>query len=158
VTEPYTLTAPGWPRPRFGGNPVPWVAPAEDLGQVNEGRRLASIGGGICQVCGLSFAYGADAFGFVEIIDEFRAKLTHGDYLSEVAPAPADVFFVDGALLHLDCARLTAVACPHIAKRDDLICVKVSANDAEPQEDAAGTLRPTYPAGDCMFVPWPVRR
>ena len=156
ATEEYTLTEPGWPRPNIGGYPVPWVAPAERLSEVNEGRRLASIGGSICQVCGLSFKYGAMAYGFVEMTPAVRG-LDPGAYLGSVYGSAAPVTLLDGAVLHIDCARLTAVMCPHVRDRD-LAMVEVPANDADPQIDFEGVLRPTYPAGDCKVVSWPTKR
>lgn len=158
MTEPYTLTAPGWPRPVVGGYPIPWVAPAEKLSEVNEGRRLASVGGSVCQVCGLSFEYGADAWAFVRVPDVVQLTLESGGYLGSVLGSPRRVIPLDGAVLHEKCAALTAARCPHVRDATDLICVAVPANDADPMSDLDGTLRPSYAAGDCRYVPWPVPR
>lgn len=150
----YTLTDSGWPRPLVGGWPIPWVAPAERLSEVNEGRRLASIGGAVCQVCGEGWKWGEYARGFIVVDRSFN--LIPGDYLSENQAEPCKkVFFLDGALMHQRCARLTAAMCPHVKNRSDLVCVRVPANDAVPELDSSGTLRPTYPAGDVEIVPWP---
>lgn len=157
TTEEYTLTAPGWPRPNIGGYPIPWVAPAEKLSEVNEGRRLASVGGSICQVCGLSFGYGDVAYGFIET-GPALAGLELGSYLGAVFGSSTPITFLDGALLHMDCARLTAVMCPHVRDRANLVMIEVPANDADPQRDFEGTLRPMYPAGDCKLVAWPTER
>lgn len=158
MTEAYTLTDPGWPRPNIGGYPIPWVAPAEKLSEVNEGRRLSSIGGSVCQVCGLSFDYGATGFAFVPVTDAVRAALELDGYLGRVVGSSARVVPLDGAVLHHDCARLTAVFCPHVKNRADLICIEVPANDADPVSDDEGILRPSYAAGDARYVAWPVQR
>jgi len=158
VSDPYVLTDAGWPRPRANGWPVPWVAPTHNLGEVNDGRRLASVGGAICQVCGLGWGYDEDAYGFVNGTQ--LGALEYHDYLSQITATPYDVvYFLDGAIMHLHCARLSATMCPHIAGREDLACVRVPANDATPREDpATGSLVATYPAGDCELVPWPAPR
>jgi hypothetical protein len=52
VTRPRVgevLDKPGHPR---AGLPVPWVSPAETLKKMDEERRLATIWGKLCQVCG----------------------------------------------------------------------------------------------------------
>lgn len=156
--EPYELTDAGWPRPRVAGWPVPWVAPTTALGEVNEGRRLASVGGAVCQVCGLGWGYGEDAFGFVS--NEGIADLEHHQYLSGITVSSGEpVYFLDGAIMHWRCAKISAQMCPHIAGRSDLSCVRVPANDAEPGVDpVTHRLVATYPAGDCELVPWPVPR
>lgn len=156
------LTDAGWPRPRVEGWPIPWVAPTHNLSEVNEGRRLAAVGGGICQVCGEGFAYGEEALAFTttpkrlgKAFTRANLPLEHGEYLSELF-APATVIMVfDGAVMHRRCAKLTATMCPHIRDRDDLICLRVPANDADPQQHENGTYFPTYPAGNCEYVPWP---
>lgn len=159
--DPYVLTDAGWPRPRVNGYPVPWVAPTHKLSEVNEGRRLASVGGAICQVCGGGYSYAEDAFGFTTMTqygEEVKRKdfpLEYGDYLSELLSSATLIMLLDGAVLHGRCARLTAAMCPHVRDREDLICVRVPANDADPQPRADGTMAPTYPAGNCEYVPWP---
>jgi len=157
----YTLTEAGWPRPRVAGLPVPWVAPTENFGEVNTGRQLASVGGAVCQVCGLGFAYDEDAFGFtwIEPANLASSRLEHGDYLSKLSGYhPGDmVTLLDGAVLHHRCARLTAAMCPAVRDGKDRICVRVPSNDADPRE-VGGKLVPTYPAGDVEYVPWPAPR
>lgn len=154
--DEYVLTAAGWPRPIVNGYPIPWVAPTTNLSEVNEGRRLASLGGAVCQVCGEGFAYGEEAFAFTWADDD--DKLEIGQYLSEVRESPAErVYFMDGAVLHFRCAKLTAARCPHIRDATDLICIRVPANDADPTP-VEGKFVPTYPAGDVQRVPWPVPR
>lgn len=166
VTKPatYTLSDSGWPRPSTGRYPIPWVSPVENLGEVNEGRRLSSIGGGVCQVCGEGYAYGDFAYGFTTLTEdgerrEFQeVQIEVGQYLTEVLPPATVILFLDGALMHHRCAKLTAAMCPHVRDRKDLICVRVPANDATPRVDPDGEFRPTYPAGDVMCVPWPTPR
>lgn len=162
LVDPYVLTPAGWPRPRVNGYPIPWVAPSHKLSEVNEGRRLASVGGAICQVCGEGYAYGDYAYGFT-ITPTFNGEpvmppdlpIEPGQYLSELPGFDKLVMLLDGAILHHRCAKLTAVSCPHVRDRDDLICVRVPANDATPMEDTDGQYRPTYPAADTMYVSWP---
>lgn len=154
MTPDYTLTKAGWPRPQYRGYPVPWVAPQEDLGHVNEGRRLASAGGAICQVCGGDFAYGDECYGFVNQPADF-GKLKYGDYLSEVMTDENVVMPLDGAVLHWRCARLSAARCPHILHDTTLICVRVPANDATPMAHESGNMFPTYSVHDTAYVPWP---
>lgn len=156
----YTLTAAGWPRPRSGGLPVPWVAPAEALGEMNEGRRLATVGGAICNVCGEGFPALGDAFGFTAFtfdgVDQETLPLEFGTSVAELPEInPQDhVEFLDGAVMHWRCARLAATLCPHIAKRNDLVCLRVPANDANPRMvDEKLTL--TYSVLDCDYAPWP---
>ena len=162
TVAPYVLTAAGWPRPRVDGYPVPWVAPTKNLGEVNEGRRLAAVGGGVCQVCGLGFAYGEDAFAFTTLTQDGESEalreevpLEFGDYLSELLGSATLVMLLDGAVLHSRCAKLTAAMCPHVRDRKDLLCVRVPANDADPHPREDGSMAPTYPAGDCELAPWP---
>lgn len=159
TVDPYELTPAGWPRPVVEGWPIPWVAPAHQLSEVNEGRRLASVGGAVCQVCGLGWGWGEDGYAFVKLQEGDAEFLPPGSYLSKITEVPSQpIFFLDGAIMHLKCAALSAARCPHIAGRTDLFCVRVPANDATPIEDDAGVLRPTYPAADCELVRWPVRR
>lgn len=158
----YVLTDAGWPRPRVAGLAVPWVAPTNNLGSMNEGRRLATVGGAICNVCGEGYPHGADAYGFTSFTfngsdtlrDNFPLEpgqpvtdldgVDKGDYVS----------FLDGAVMHWRCARLAAATCPHIKDRMDLVCVRVAANEADVRE-LDSKLMPTYPAGDSVYVPWP---
>lgn len=157
--ENYELTAAGWPRPVVGGYPVPWVAPTENLAEVNEGRQLASVGGATCQVCGLDYAWAEQAYGFVFAGEEGLPEPEVGMFVSEIVGSSSQpIFFLDGAIMHFRCAKLSAARCPHIAGRTDLWCVTVPANDANPRFDEKNRLRPTYPAGDCEFVAWPVPR
>lgn len=157
--DQYELTPAGWPRPVVNGWPIPWVAPISDLGEVNEGRQLASVGGANCQVCGLDFPWGDHAYGFVYSGDESLPEPEVGMFMSEIVESAAQpIFFLDGAIMHERCVKLSAAKCPHIAGRIDLWCVRVPANDATPRFDDRNRLRPTYPAGDCEFVAWPVSR
>lgn len=144
----YTLTDPGWPRPNVNGVPIPWVAPAENLGEVSEGRRLASVGGSVCQVCGLSFAAPDWAYALVRVSPAAAAALEPGEPISLVI-GDRIVIPLDGAVLHWDCMRLTRASCPHVRGRDDLVVVMVPANDADPVDDG-GVLRPSYSSGDCI--------
>lgn len=157
--DPYVLTDAGWPRPRVAGLPVPWVAPTHNLGEVNDGRRLASVGGAICQVCGEGWQYGEQCYGFVS--GDELAVLLPGDFVSELDElnSASPIFFLDGALMHDRCARLTAAMCPHVASRTDLFCVRMYANDANPAPDpVTRKLSPSYPAGDVQLVAWPTKR
>lgn len=155
MTDGYTLTDAGWPRPRVNGWPVPWVAPAENLGEVNDGRRIASASGAVCQVCGEGWPWDGEAFGFITVAGDF--PLIPDDYLTDGGMPPAKkIFFLDGALMHHRCAALTAALCPHIKAQTNLICVKVPANDADPVVDETGKLLPTYPAGDVQVAVWPI--
>jgi hypothetical protein len=159
----YTLTPAGWPRPRYNGWPIPWVSPREKLSEMNEGRRLAGIGGAVCNVCGLDFAWGEHGFAFVAFTlnGEHKSELPldYGAYVTELDPIqPADeVTLLDGAVMHYRCAKLAASTCPHIVGRTDLVCVEVPANDADVKDDA-GKLIPVYPAGDVRYVAWPTPR
>lgn len=163
VRSLYTLTDAGWPRPVFNGYPVPWVAPQEDLGHVNSGRRGATVTAAICQVCGEGYQYGEEAYGFAKFLIEGRESSTllleFGDSISELPGiSPIDkVRVVDGAVMHWRCARLTAARCPHIVRnRHELVCVQVPANDADPElDDIDGVVRPTYSVTDCYYAPWP---
>jgi hypothetical protein len=158
VTETYTLTEAGWPRPVVNGWPIPWVTPAEKLSEVNEGRRLASVGGAICQVCGQGFPFDARAYMFVPDSDAVLAELSAGDYIGTTIGPAARVIPLDGAVLHRECARLTAARCPHVRDRGDLVLLEVPANDADPVFDDDKILRPSYAAGDCKLTEWPVPR
>lgn len=165
----YTLTDAGWPRPRSDetsatpGMPVPWVAPQEHLGEMNEGRRLATLGGAICNVCGEGYrsdevAYGFTCFSFNgEKMMRDQIPLSYGDVITDLKPIAdsAALTFLDSAVMHWRCARLAATMCPHIVKRSDLICVEVPANDGNP-EMIDGKLTLTYPAKDCVYNPWPI--
>lgn len=171
VPDDYTLSGAGWPRPlapegtKDAGLPVPWVAPAQNLSTVNEGRQMATVSGSVCQVCGLGYAYGDDAYGFTSLSDPDGTPRTdlpieHGDALSDLPGMDPEldwVGFLDGAVMHLRCARLAAVMCPHIASRGDLICARVPANDATVRE-VDKKLRPTYSVEDAAYVPWPAPR
>ena len=171
VPDDYQLTGAGWPRPlapagtRDAGLPVPWVAPVQMLSQVNEGRKMASIGGAICQVCGLGYDYGADAYGFSSIEGpdgQFHdvLPLEYGDSLADLPgmdPVTDWVTVLDMAIMHERCAKLAAVMCPHIRDRRDIICIRVPANDATVRE-FDGKLIPTYSVEDAIYVPWPAPR
>ncbi len=171
VPEDYTLSGAGWPRPlapegtKDAGLPVPWVAPAQNLSRVNEGRQMATASASICQVCGLGYGYGDDAFGFTALTNPdgeptIFPPLEPGSSLAELPgmdPETDWVGFLDGAVMHHRCAKLAAVMCPHIAGRDDLICVRVPANDATVRE-VDKKLRPTYSVEDAIYVPWPAPR
>lgn len=157
-TDSYTLTPAGWPRPRFNGMPIPWVAPAERLSEVNEGRRTASAGGAICQVCGLGWEMdNLDAYGFAVISHEDRRTIQPETSIEDLVGPGVTVYFLDGAIMHLRCAKITARMCPHVYKRDDLVMLRVPANDADPQW-IDKTLRATYSSEDCTYVPWPIPR
>lgn len=122
IPDTYTLTDAGWPRPRrpIDGLPVPWVAPMENLGEVNEGRRLASVGGAICQVCGNGFNHGEEAYGFTDLElhgrtvprDEF--PLEAGEFFDRLMQPDEPILLLDGGVLHELCARMTAALCPHV--------------------------------------------
>lgn len=169
--DDYRLTGAGWPRPlapvgtKDAGYPVPWVAPVTNLSHVNEGRAMATASASICQVCGLGYDYGDDAFGFTALADPDGKPTTFpplepGSALAELPgmdPIRDWVGFLDGAVMHERCARLAATMCPHIRDRSDLICVRVPANDATVRE-VDGRLRPTYSVEDAIFVPWPASR
>lgn len=161
IPDTYTLTEAGWPRPLYRGQPVPWVAPQENLGEVNDGRRLASVGGGICQVCGLGFAHGEEAFGFTTTsfngvdVPRKHVPLDDGDALSEIMHPDTRVILLDGAVMHPRCCRLTAARCPHVRDNPYLLCVSVMANDADPIE-LDGLLRPSYAANQVQLAPWPI--
>ncbi len=171
VPDDYQLTGAGWPRPlvpegnRDAGLPVPWVAPVQRLSQVNEGRKMASVGGAICQVCGLGYQYGDDAFGFSSIEDpegRFTTELPidFGDSLAELDgmdPVTDWVTVLDSAIMHEKCARLSAAMCPHLREREDLVMIRVPANDATVRE-FDGKLIPTYSVEDAIYVPWPIPR
>ena len=171
MTDDYQLTGAGWPRPlvpagnRNVGLPVPWVAPVQMLSQVNEGRAMATASAAVCQVCGLGYDYGDDAFGFTALQDPdgkptIFPPLEPGDSLADLPgmdPVNDWIGFLDGAVMHGRCARLAATMCPHIRDRADLICVRVPANDATVRE-VDGKLRPTYSVEDAIFVPWPASR
>lgn len=171
VPDDYQLTGAGWPRPlapvgtKDAGLPVPWVAPAQMLSQVNEGRAMATASGAVCQVCGLGYDYGDDAFGFTALTDPdgkptALTPLEPGESLAALEGMDPEidwVGFLDGAVMHWRCARLAATMCPHIASRTDLICVRVPANDATVRE-VDGKLRPTYSVEDAIPVPWPASR
>ncbi len=147
----YTLTDPGWPRPNVGGLPVPWVAPVENLGEVSEGRRLASIGGAVCQVCGLSWSSPeehGEAYALIRMSPVAQAALEPDKPISLVIGERV-VIPLDGAVLHFHCMKLTLAMCPHIRERKDLVVVEVPANDADPVQDG-DTLRPSYSSGDCI--------
>lgn len=150
----YTLTDPGWPRPNINGYPVPWVAPVENLGEVNDGRRLASTGGAVCQICGLGWTSperDGEAYALVPMTSAARAALTPGEPISLVIGERV-VIPLDGAILHWRCMRLTLAMCPHLRGRDDLVVIEVPANDADPIDDD-GTLRGSYSSGNCIFSP-----
>jgi hypothetical protein len=150
--EPYVLTDAGWPRPRESGLPVPWVAPTRNLGEVNEGRRTAGAGGGICQVCGEGFAVGDVAYMWTMLPQGWHGPVRPGDALPSLAEAGTDRYQAfDGAVLHEKCMRLTAAMCPHIRDNTEIILVSVPANDADPLFDQDGILRPTYPAEVCFI-------
>ena len=166
MSDTYTLTSHGWPRPHNeAGFPVPWVAPAENLAHVNEGRQLATASASICPVCGLGYDYGDDAYGFTALTDPegkptVLPPLEPGSALAELPGMDPEldwVGFLDGSIMHFKCAKLSAAACPHVRGRDDLICVRVPANDATIRE-VDGKLRPTYSVEDAIFVPWPASR
>lgn len=159
VGDNYTLTSAGWPRPRVDGLPVPWVAPTHNLGEVNAGRRTATCSGAICQVCGEGFAVGDDAYGFSVIthndVEVAPLPLEFGDLLSDLVGESDLVSFLDGAVMHFRCAKLTARMCPHVRARTNLVCLRVPANDAFPHDFGNGKLEPTYSTTDCVYVPWP---
>ncbi len=166
MPDGYTLTAAGWPRPRAPkesrtpGLPVPWVAPQENLGEVNEGRLHATSSGAICQVCGGGFQVGDDAYGFITLVLDGEPQtdppLEFGDALADLLDWHGDdwVTFLDGAIMHWKCARLSAAMCPHIRNRTDLICIRVMANDATPRL-LDGKHRPTYSVQEAFYAPWP---
>ncbi len=139
---------------------MPWVAPLESLGEMNEGRRLATIGGAICNVCGEGYPTGGDAYGFSAFtfngVYQETLPLEFGAPVTELEDVSAGdyVSFLDGAVMHWRCARLAATLCPHIKNRNDLVCLAVPANDADPRE-IDGKLMLTYPAEDCVYTPWP---
>lgn len=126
---------------------------------------MATASAAVCQVCGLGYDYGDDAFGFTALSDpdgnpQTELPLEFGDALVDLPgmdPETDWVGFLDGAVMHQRCARLAAVACPHIVSRDDLICVRVPANDATVRE-VDKKLRPTYSVEDAIYVPWPGTR
>lgn len=169
--DDYRLTGSGWPRPlapagtKDAGLPVPWVAPVTNLSHVNEGRAMATASASICQVCGLGYDYGDDGYGFTALeAPDGKATtllpLEPGDSLAELPgmdPVNDWVGFLDGAVMHLRCARLAATMCPHIRDRSDLVMVRVPANDATVRE-VDGKLRPTYSVEDAIPVPWPASR
>lgn len=171
MIDDYRLTGAGWPRPlapvgtKDAGYPVPWVAPVTNLSHVNEGRAMATASASICQVCGLGYDYGDDAYGFTALGDPDGSPRTdlpieYGDALVDLPgmdPQVDWVGFLDGAVMHDRCAKLAAVMCPHIAGRDDLVMVRVPANDAIVRE-VDNKLRPTYSVEDAIYVPWPAPR
>lgn len=163
MSTEYTLTQAGWPRPlNTDGYPVPWVAPMENLAHVNEGRQLATASAAICGVCGTGFDYGDDAFGFSALSGPDGTPMTdlpieYGSALVELPgmdPLIDWVGFLDGTLMHYRCARLAAARCPHIRSRNDLVCVRVPANDATVRE-VDGKLRPTYSVEDAIYIRFP---
>lgn len=161
----YTLTEAGWPRPRYDGWPIPWVSPREKLAEMNEGRRLASLSGAICNVCGEDFEWGTKAYAFTSLSHggESTAKLpiAYDTYLTELPgmhPATR-VQVLDGAIMHHRCAKLSAAMCPHIKNRAELICIEVPANDADVvMDEEDDKLISVYPAGDVRYVAWPTQR
>lgn len=154
AVDDYVLTESGWPRPRVNGLPVPWVAPTRNLGEVNEGRRVAGVGGGICQVCGRGFEIEDDAYMWTYLPKEWVGPLRPGDSM----PRPEEPFrysAVDGAVLHERCMKLTKAMCPHIRDNHEIVLCWVPPNDADPLFDQDGILRPTYPAEACIIVRGP---
>lgn len=159
AVDEYRLTDAGWPRPRVGGLPVPWVAPVTNLGSVNEGRRNAGVGGGICQVCGEGFPSGALAFMFTYPPADWVGPLQPGEHMPCVTSEGGTDRYIalDGAVMHYRCAKLTRTMCPHIRDDHHIVLVTVPANDADPLRDQYGILRPTYPAEDCIITEMPGR-
>jgi hypothetical protein len=156
VEEPYVLTESGWPRPRVNGLPVPWVAPTRNLGEVNEGRRTAGMGGGICQVCGNGFGSDEDAYMWTYLPKEWVGPLRPGDTLPDLSGEGTDRYCaLDGAVMHDRCWKLTRAMCPHIRDNHEIVLVWVPPNDADPLRDQDGILRPTYPADACIIIRGP---
>jgi hypothetical protein len=96
------LTERGWPRPRIGGYPIPWISLPDDLGKTSVERREQVIRELRCQVCG-------EGHEDDDEIVTFSRKQLDGRLW------PSDEGFVlpmDDAIMHERCARLAAGSCP----------------------------------------------
>lgn len=99
TSPPSVETATGWPRPRNDeGTPVPWVARRpDDLGHIDDDRRLSAIHDRLCQVCG-------------EPLGEQAV----------VCARQGDEYVTDGAAIHPDrCWPLALRACPELVRLRD---------------------------------------
>lgn len=105
-----TLTPQGWPRPRnSAGLPVPWISPAESLGETDERREAAAASGAICGVCGGDFA------------EDDRVYLL---YAGAPAPPPGllaerdgmetRITAIDNTFMHGRCCLLSLRHCPKL--------------------------------------------
>lgn len=143
------LTDNGWPRPRMGGWPIPWVSPAADLSEMDPARYNACASGAVCAVCGDGYPAGADAYALA--LTDRVDPLTD---LSDGVLRP-----MDNAVMHERCLRLALAWCPELARKHAagaLVCVRVPANAAvvEPNEDGDG-VRGVIDGARCEVVPMP---
>lgn len=139
------LTDAGWPRPRHGGYPIPWVSPPNDLSEMNKGRYQACASGSLCPVCGLGYLVGDTAYALVHK----TAGQTAADFpvTSTSAVAP-----MDNAVMHEQCYRLAVASCPRLRAllvADELLAVHVEANDGdvEVDDEPDAAARCVIPAG-----------
>lgn len=148
VTTDGALTEAGWPRPRVGRWPVPWISPSLALSKMSPARYEACASGAVCAVCGLGHQETDRAIAIV--------RLEPGQ-----AP-PSDlsagtVLPMDNAVMHRPCARLAVGTCPVLRQlRADglLLLVEVTAHEAVVESADDDTRhRAAYDGEGCAVVP-----
>jgi hypothetical protein len=101
--EELTLTEKGWPRPRtphYGGLPVPWVSPMEQLKRTDPDRMHEVVDHALCQICGLPHEPNSTVYLFAN---------------EEVVPHDIAMKWIqamDNAILHEQCFKLAYGRCP----------------------------------------------
>lgn len=132
------LTAAGWPRPRHGGWPIPWISPREELAQTDLNRLQACGTGAVCAVCGEGYQADEKAYAVTRPPDD--VTLEPGDIITPAEQAadgePGLITAIDNGVLHRRCARLALVWCPklrELLEDGELVVLEVVAHDVEPR-------------------------
>jgi hypothetical protein len=101
--DPERWTEKGWPRPRspfYGGLPVPWVSPIDELKRTHPGRMAEVVENALCQICGLPHEPDATVYLLVNeanVPDDLETKWLQA---------------MDNAVMHEQCFKLAYGRCP----------------------------------------------
>lgn len=102
------LTPPGWPRPRFGVWPVPWVSPKNDLSKLDPDRLDEIRTNFICQVCGQG--HKPDDTIYMICNGAMEGTDTNVDLKEKV------VLSMDQSILHKHCCQMSITLCPRLKR------------------------------------------
>jgi hypothetical protein len=110
MTEEYSSTEKGWPRPVIGGRPIPWVSPPENLRMTHPERMEEIVECGLCQVCG-------------EVPDREEDVYLLINLALGVPPEGSDLAektlqAMDNAMMHKRCYELATSNCPVLRSLD----------------------------------------